>query len=204
MLELSTEELTNLLAKASKGRLGNEKAQEIKEFAKNSFGISFAKQTFSFQIKQIINQISFIENQLKELDNEISNMLKVLNSEITTITGIGDVFGACILSEIGDISRFEKASQLVAFIGLEVAVKQSREFSGTEMKITKRGSPYLRRAVWLAATVASFKDPALSVYYKNLIARGKKHLTAIGVVSRKMCNIIFSVLKNKKEYTPNI
>ena len=204
MLKLSTEELTNLLTKASKGRLENEKAKEIKEFAKNSFGISFVKQTFLFQIKQIINQISFIENQLKELDNEISNMLKVLNSEITTITGIGDVLGACILSEIGDISRFEKASQLVAFAGLDVAVKQSGEFSGTEMKITKRGSPYLRRAIWLAATVASFKDPALSVYYKNLIARGKKHLTAIGAVLRKMCNIIFSVLKNKKAYTPNI
>ena len=152
----------------------------------------------------IFNQISFIENQLKELDNEISNMLKVLNSEITTITGIGDVLGACILSEIGDISRFEKASQLVAFAGLDVAVKQSEEFLGTEMKITKRGSPYLRRAIWLAATVASFKDPALSIYYKNLIARGKKHLTAIGAVSRKMCNIIFSVLKNKKAYTPNM
>ena len=155
-------------------------------------------------IKQIINQISFIESQLKELDNEISNMLKELNSEITTITGIGDVLGACILSEIGDISRFEKASQLVAFAGLDVAVKQSGEFTGTEMKITKRGSPYLRRAIWLAATVASFKDPALSIYYKSLIARGKKHLTAIGAVSRKMCNIIFSVLKNKKAYTPNI
>ena len=204
MLELSTEELTNLLNKASKGKLGNEKAQEIKESAKNSFGVSFAKQTFSFQIKQIINQISFIESQLKELDNEISNMLKELNSEITTITGIGDVLGACILSEIGDISRFEKASQLVAFAGLDVAVKQSGEFTGTEMKITKRGSPYLRRAIWLAATVASFKDPALSIYYKSLIARGKKHLTAIGAVSRKMCNIIFSVLKNKKVYTPNI
>ena len=50
MLKLSTEELTNLLTKASKGRLGNEKAQEIKEFAKNSFGISFTKQTFSFQM----------------------------------------------------------------------------------------------------------------------------------------------------------
>ena len=72
MLELSTEELTNLLNKASKGRLGNEKAQEIKESAKNSFGVSFAKQTFSFQIKQIINQISFIESQLKELEKEIT------------------------------------------------------------------------------------------------------------------------------------
>ena len=204
MLELSTEELTNLLNKASKGRFGIGKAQEIKEYATKSFGISFAKETFSFQIKQIINQISFIESQLKELDNEISNMLKELNSEITTITGIGDTLGACILSEIGDISRFEKASQLVAFAGLDVAINQSGEFTGTEMKITKRGSPYLRRSIWIAATIACFKDPALSVYYKKLIDRGKKHLTAVGAVARKMCNIIFSVLKNKKPYTPNI
>lgn len=204
MLEVSTEELTSLLNKASKGRFGTEKAQEIKEYATKSFGISFAKETFSFQIKQIINQISFIESQLKELEEKITNILKTLNSEITTITGIGDILGASILGEIGDISRFEKASQLVAFAGLDVAINQSGEFTGTEMKITKRGSPYLRRSIWMAATVACFKDPALSVYYKKLIDRGKKHLTAVGAVARKMCNIIFSVLKNKKPYTPNI
>lgn len=204
MLEVSTKELTSLLNKASKGRFGIGKAQEIKEYATKSFGISFAKETFSFQIKQIINQISFIESQLKELEKEITNILKTLNSEITTITGIGDILGASILGEIGDISRFEKASQLVAFAGLDVAINQSGEFTGTEMKITKRGSPYLRRSIWIAATVACFKDPALSVYYKKLIDRGKKHLTAVGAVARKMCNIIFSVLKNKKPYTPNI
>jgi len=204
MLEVSTKELTSLLNKASKGRFGIEKSQEIKEYATKSFGISFAKETFSFQIKQIINQISFIESQLKELEEKITNILKTLNSEITTITGIGDILGASILGEIGDISRFEKASQLVAFAGLDVAINQSGEFTGTEMKITKRGSPYLRRSIWIAATVACFKDPALSVYYKKLIDRGKKHLTAVGAVARKMCNIIFSVLKNKKPYTPNI
>ena len=204
ILEVSTKELTSLLNKASKGRFGIGKAQEIKEYATKSFGISFAKETFSFQIKQIINQISFIESQLKELEKEITNILKTLNSEITTITGIGDILGASILGEIGDISRFEKASQLVAFAGLDVAISQSGEFTGTEMKITKRGSPYLRRSIWIAATIACFKDPALSVYYKKLIDRGKKHLTAVGAVARKMCNIIFSVLKNKKPYTPNI
>ena len=204
MLEVSTKELTSLLNKASKGRFGIGKAQEIKEYATKSFGISFAKETFSFQIKQIINQISFIESQLKELEEKITNILKTLNSEITTITGIGDILGASILGEIGDISRFEKASQLVAFAGLDVAINQSGEFTGTEMKITKRGSPYLRRSIWIAATIACFKDPALSVYYKKLIDRGKKHLTAVGAVARKMCNIIFSVLKNKKPYTPNI
>ena len=73
---------------------------------------------------------------------------------------------SAIFSEIGDISRFEKASQLVAYAGLDVAVKQSGEFVGTQTKISKRGSPYLRRAIWLAAIVAAFKDPAFLIIIK--------------------------------------
>lgn len=107
-------------------------------------------------------------------------------------------------SEIGDISRFEKTSQLVAYAGLEVAVKQSGEFVGTQTKISKRGSPYLRRAIWLAAIVAAFKYPALSNYYQTLRNRGKAHGTAIGAVTRKLTNIIFAVLRDNNAYIPNI
>ena len=71
-------------------------------------------------------------------------------------------------------------------------------------KLSKRGSPYLRRAIWLASTVAAFKDPALSVYYTNLRNRGKAHGTAMGAVARKLTNIIFAVLRDNKPYVPNI
>ncbi|MBS5361052.1 MULTISPECIES: transposase, partial [Peptoniphilaceae] len=74
----------------------------------------------------------------------------------------------------------------------------------TDTKISKRGSPYLRRAIWLAASVAAFKDPALSVYYQKLRQRGKAHGTAIGAVARKLTNIIFAVLRDNKAYIPNI
>ncbi len=204
MLSIDTDTLSKLLYEASRGRLGISKASEIQEIASNTFGISFAKDAFAFQIKQIIAQINFIEGQLKELENEISALLHRTNQVITTITGIGDVLGAVIIGEIGDISRFESASQLVAYAGLDASVKQSGDFVGTQTKISKRGSPYLRRAIWLAATVAAFKDPALSLYYQSLKSRGKHHLTAIGAVARKMCNIIFSVLSNNKPYVPNI
>lgn len=204
MLSVDTDTLTELLSKASKGRFGISKADEIQESASNTFGVNFAKDAFAFQIKQIIAQINFIEDQLEELEVEISNLLHQTNSVITTITGIGDVLGAIIIGEIGDISRFESAPQLVAYAGLDVAVKQSGDFVGTQTKISKRGSPYLRRAIWLAATVAAFKDPALSVYYQSLKARGKHHLTAVGAVARKMCNIIFAVLRDNKPYVPHI
>ena len=67
-------------------------------------------------------------------------------------TGIGSVLGASIVSEIGNITRFERANQLVAYAGLDTRVKQSGDFSATNTKLSKRGSPYLRRSIWLAAT----------------------------------------------------
>lgn len=204
MLSIPAEELGNLLYECSKGRLGINKAEEIQSRARETFGIKFAKRSFSFQIKQIISQISFLEEQLKEIEIEISCLLEDICPVITTITGIGSVLGASIVSEIGNISRFERANQLVAYAGLDTRVKQSGDFSATNTKLSKRGSPYLRRSIWLAATVAAFKDPALSIYYQGLRARGKAHGTAIGAVARKLTNIIFAVLRDQKPYTPNI
>ena len=204
MLSIPAEKLGNLLYECSKGRLGINKAEEIQSRARESFGIKFAKRSFSFQIKQIISQISFLEEQLKEIEIEISYLLEDICPIITTITGIGSVLGASIVSEIGNISRFERANQLVAYAGLDTRIKQSGDFSATNTKLSKRGSPYLRRSIWLAATVAAFKDPALSIYYQGLRARGKAHGTAIGAVARKLTNIIFAVLRDQKPYTPNI
>lgn len=202
MLAISTRKLTNILNKASHGRFGKEKAEELKAAAKNTFGVAFAKDAFAFQIKQLMQQVVFLEKQLSELEEQIADLLHQTNQYITTITGIGDVLGAIIVSEIGDINRFERPNQLVAFAGLDVTVKQSGEFSGSKNKISKRGSPYLRRAIWLAAQRAAFCDPILSEYYQSLRARGKHHLTAVGGVARKLCNIIFVILKENRPYQP--
>jgi len=202
MLSVSTRKLTTLLCKASHGRFGEDKAKQLKAVAAGSFGVAFAKDAFAFQIKQLMEQILFLEKQIDELEKEISSLLKQFGSFITTIPGVGDTLGAIILSEIGDIHRFDSPGKLVAFAGLDVKVNQSGEFTGTKAKISKRGSPYLRRAIWLAASRAAFSDPILSAYYQSLRARGKHHLTAVGAVSRKMCNIIYTILKENRPYEP--
>lgn len=194
--------LAEILSTASKGRLGFAKAEQIQSAAENSFGIKLATDTFSFQIKQLIEQIKFIEEHISELEVEIATLLNKLDTPIETIPGIGPVLGAIIISEIGDISRFKNASKLVAFAGIDPTVKQSGEFLGTKNKMSKRGSPYLRRAIWLAATVASFNDPVLSEYYNKKRNEGKHHFTAIGAVARKLLYIIHAVLRNNEPYTP--
>ena len=199
---ISSESLAELLAQLSRQKIGAAKAEQLKAAASSSFGITFAKNSFTFQLKALIEQISFIENQVKETESEISNIMRKLDSPITTITGIGNVTGAAIISEIGDISKFDNPRKLVAFAGLDATVTQSGQFEATHNVMSKRGSPYLRKAIFQAALIASFHDPVLSVYYQKKKAEGKHHLTCVGAVARKMCNIIYAVLKNNQPYVP--
>ena len=126
-----------------------------------------------------------------------------MDTLITTCPCIGDVLGAVILSEVGDRSRFAHPKNLVAFVGIDPSVTQSGEFNSTQNKMSKRGSPHLRRAVFLAANVAAFHDPVLSAYYQKKRAEGKHHYVALGAVSRKLICIIFAVLRDNKPYVPN-
>lgn len=202
ILAINTDTLASLLNKSSHGRFGNNKAIEVKEAAKTSFGIKLASNAFSFQIRQIIQQIKFCESQLDVLDDEIAELYKSFNSTVDTITGIGPVIGAVIISEIGDIRRFSEPAKLVAFSGIDPTVKQSGEFTGSKNHMSKRGSPFLRRAIWQAAFVASNRDPVLSAFYQKKRAEGKAHRTAIGAVCRKLLYIIYSIMRSNAIYTP--
>jgi Transposase and inactivated derivatives len=203
ILKIQTDELVAILKKSSRGRFGLAKAKEIKELAKTSFGITIGTAALSLQLRQLLEMIELLERHLEELEMEIEVYLQKMNTYITTCPGIGNVLGAVILSEIGDISRFPEPKKLVAFVGIDPSVKQSGEFSGTNNKMSKRGSPHLRRAIWLAANVAAFHDPVLMAFYQKKRAEGKHHLTVIGAVARKLTFIIFAVLRDNKPYVPN-
>ena len=138
------------------------------------------------------------------METEIKAVLDKINSPITTIPGIGDVNAAVILGEIGDISRFSNASKLAAYAGIDASVSQSGEYQSTNNKMSKRGSPYPRKALFQAALIAAFHDPVFSDFYQKKRSEGKHHLTAVGAVARKLCNTIFAVLKNNSSYIPQI
>lgn len=205
MLSVSSQQLAEVLEKASRGRLGAEKAAEIQTAARNSFGIVLASSSFSLIIRQYIEQIRSLEASVDVFDAEIARLLSGFDTQLTTITGIGPTLAAVILSEIGgDIRRFSSPAKLAAYAGVDPTVKQSGDFSGTRMKMSKRGSPYLRRAIWLASTVAAFKDPAIHALYERKRAEGKDHMTVIGHVCRKMISIIFAVLRDNFPYVPAV
>lgn len=206
LLKIDPKRLAELLNRVSKGRYGESrsltKANQIRESALNSFGISVGSDVFKLQIQLLLEQINLIEEHLKQIEVAMIELSNRQEHFLTTITGIGDTTACVILGEIGSIERFERPEQLVAFAGLDASVHQSGDFNSRRTQLSKRGSPYLRRALWQAAFVASNHDPALSLYYQKLRERGKAHGTAIGAVARKLTHIIFAVLRDNKSYEP--
>ena len=110
------------------------------------------------------------------------------------------VLGATILGEIGDIHKFSNPKKLVAYAGIDASVTQSGEYLATHNVMSKRGSPYLRKALFQAALIASRHDPVLKAFYDKKRAEGKHHLTALGAVSRKLCYIIHAILTKNEPY----
>ena len=112
-----------------------------------------------------------------------------------------------ILAEIGDIERFPGSKQLVAFAGLDPSVFQSGNFKASKNRISKRGSSYLRKALY-QATVAGISNrqggplnKILYVFYSKKLAEGKPAKTAIIATSNKLVRMIFGILSSGKPYS---
>ncbi|MBQ5521213.1 MAG: IS110 family transposase [Oscillospiraceae bacterium] len=204
ILAIDTERLAEILEVPSRKRFRTAKAEQIKEAAANSFGVVLEYGSMGLLIKQYMEHIRYTEKQIAEIENKISELYSHFNSPLTTIPGIGPTLAAAILSEIGDISRFSSATKLAAFAGIDPTVKQSGEFTATHNHMSKRGSPYLRRAIWQASTVAVNCDPTLKAFMEKKRAEGKSYMNAIGHVTRKLTNIIYAVLRDNKPYYPRI
>ena len=148
--------------------------------------------------------LDFLKQQVREMDRKIAEIMETLDTPITTITGIGPTLGAYILSEIGDISRFSSAAKLAAYAGIDLTMRQSGEYNGVRNRMSKRGSPYLRHAIWLAASSTVLHDPALKLYFQKKRDEGKPYMASVGHACRKMVSIIYAVMRDNKAYTPCI
>lgn len=197
---VSIDQLTELMEKASRKRIGENKAKQLLQIASQSFGVRFCKDAFSFQLKMLLEQIKFIEEQIKHCEHQMGEYLVELDTPITTIPGIGPILGATILSEIGNIHRFDKPAKLVAYAGIDASISQSGQYEASKGSMSKRGSSHLRRALFQAAISAYRCDPMLQAFYQKKKAQGKHYYVCIGAVARKLCYIIYAILKSNKPY----
>lgn len=198
--EFDLEELTVQLAKASRYRFGSEKAKEIHAAAKNSVGVSFLTNAIHIEMQCLLKQIELIDEQREDVEIELENLMATIPQHITSIPGIGLVTGAMVLSEIGDITRFPSSKQLVAYAGIDAAVVKTGQFEGNEMHMSKRGSHYLRYALWQAALGSILHNKEMKLYYEKKRAEGKPHGVAMGAVCNKMLRLIYIILKEERPF----
>lgn len=190
------------LSEGSRGRLGDAKAAEVKAAAKSSVGIRLGEEAASFQIRTMVSQVEFLNATIAKVEKEVASLLGKVEPNITTIPGVSTTTGAQIVAEIGDVKRFRNAASIVKYAGLNSGVDESGKYSAEGVPITKHGSPYLRRSLWLAANRARQYDPRLKEYYDKLRRKGKPHRVAVTAVARKLCHVVYAVMRDGKPYDP--
>lgn len=198
--EFDLQELTAILSKTSRRRLGATRALQIQEQARQSIGIGFLTDAVHVEMRCLLAQIDLLEEQQAEVEEALEELMQSIPQYITTIPGIALATGAAILSEIGDVSRFASEDKLVAYAGIDATVHQSGQFNATEMHMSKRGSPYLRLALWQAASMSIQHNEELRAYYHKKRKEGKAHGTALGAVCRKLLIRVYVILKEKRPY----
>lgn len=184
--------LTNLLVHNSHGRYNQERALELKNLSKQSIGLD--NPAIELQIQCLIKQLRLYQKQIEDITISIMTLMEIINSPILTIPGVGYTLGAMIISEIDDIKKFSNPSKLLAFAGLDPVVKQSGNFQSDSLKISKRGSTYLRYAIYRVAFLIIYNNETFHNYYLDKRSQGKGHRVALGHVCNKLVRIIFKIL----------
>ena len=190
--------LTNLLADSSKGHYVKDKAIEIRDSARDSIGSVMPAK--SLELTHTIRLIRELDSEISTIEEMIGSIMDKRGSLITTIPGINFRMGAMILAEIGDISRFSNPDKLLAYAGMSPSTYQSGNFESTHSHMEKRGSKYLRYALFNAAKYVCHWDPEFKSYLAKKRAEGKHYNVAISHAVKKLVRLIYAMEKSGKPY----
>ena len=190
--------LKSLLTDASRGRYGRDMALDIRDAARNSIGSRMPAK--SLELQHTIRLIRELDAEIEEIETEIQAMMDELHSPITTIPGIGCRMGAMILAEVGDFSRFESPDKLLAYAGLSPSTYQSGQLKNCYPHMEKRGSRYLRYAIYNATKYVCLWDPSFASYLAKKRAEGKHYNVAISHAAKKLVRLIFALEKSRQPY----
>ena len=190
--------LSNLLSEASKGHYGKETAITFREAARISIGSNMPAK--SLELKHTIKLIQELTSEIDEIENEIKIIMDKINSPILSIPGINYRMGAMIIAEIGDFSRFDSPDKILAYAGFSPSTYQSGQLDGAYSHMEKRGSRYLRYALYNATKYVCHWDSTFAEYLAKKRAEGKHYNVAISHAVKKLVRVIYHLEKTNQQY----
>jgi len=189
------------------------KVRELKKLAEESTFVSGEVEANLIRMQTLIKILLVSNLQVNRYISILKQTAKSIPDYqcLSTIPGIGVITGATILAEIGDISFFKNVRGLTAYAGIDPSVRKSGQFTGIHNRMSKRGSPYLRTAFYLAAKAAIYSNwtrspqaqARLREFYEKKKTEGKRPKVALGAVMRKLVHYTYAVLRDKQPFTVN-
>lgn len=190
--------LTHLLRTASKGRYSKETAILIRDTARHSVGSNMPAK--SLELKHTIRLINELSSEINEIETAIKNIMNKINSPILSVPGISYRMGAMIIAEIGDFSRFSSPDKILAYAGLSPSTYQSGKLDSSYSHMEKRGSKYLRYALFNATIYVCHWDPVFASYLAKKRAEGKHYYVAISHAAKKLVRVIYHLERTGQAY----
>ena len=190
--------LTNLLSHASHGRYYKEDAERFRNAARASVGACMPAK--SLELKHTIHLIQILDAEIAEIEKEIKKIMNDIKSPITTIPGVGDTMAAAILAEVGDFSRFSSPDKVLAYAGLSPTTYQSGQLVNCYSHMEKRGSKYLRYALYNCTKCVCIWDPNFAEYLAKKRAEGKHYNVAISHAAKKLVRLIWAMEQTRQPY----
>ena len=190
--------LKALLETVSKGRYKRDMALEIRDAARNSIGSWMPAK--SLELQHTIRLVHELDSEIAEIEEQIQSLMDELDSPITSIPGLGFRMAAMILAEVGDFTRFDSPDKLLAYAGMSPSTYQSGQLKNCYPHMEKRGSRYLRYALYNATKYVCHWDPTFSVYLAKKRAEGKHYNVALSHAAKKLVRLIFAMEKSRTLY----
>ena len=190
--------LTNLLYTASKGRYNRDKAIQIRETARNSIGTYMPAK--ALELKHTIKLIRELDSEIDEINIAIKEIMDKIDSPITSIPGVGLNMAAMIIAEIGDFNNFDSPDKILAFSGLSPSTYQSGKLNNCYSHMEKRGSRYLRYALFNATKFVCNWNPVFADYLAKKRLEGKHYNVAVSHAAKTLVRLIFAMQKTGQPY----
>lgn len=209
---MSVEELADFVADKSKNHFENpeEIAKKIQSAARNSYRLDkVAYDPITLALSSSLTLIKTYQKELKVIDSAIMKVMRGFQknafNSLMSIPGIGPVFAAGIIAEIGDIRTFKNNDALAKYAGITWSINQSGPSKSDDTRLTKRGNKYLRYYFMEAANSVRRHEPEYHKYYLSKFneVHTHQHRRAVSLTSRKLIRLIFCLLAKNSQYLPN-
>jgi transposase len=208
LVNMDLDELTSFIAEKGKNRSPNPEkiAKAVQAAARGSYRLP---KTVNDSVNQVlsvsVSSMRAMQAQIKALDKEIERQFDNIPNTLTSVPGIGPVFSAGIIAEIGDISRFKSHAAVAKYAGLAWSQHQSGQFEAQNTRLIRSGNRFLKYYLFEAAHALVRCDTEHRRYYDLKFKEVNKypHKRALALTARKLVRLVFRLLKDNRLYIPS-